>query len=262
MKQISLEESKKIQCDILKNIDTFCRKNGINYSLCYGTLIGAIRHKGFIPWDDDIDIMMPRKDYDLFINKYKDEYYNLLSHHTNKNWPFLYSSIEDPNTITYYGEHKSVRGVWVTIIPVENIRNENISKMVSFLNFYEKKIIRLKHSYWTPNTNILYNLAKAICRLLLLPVPCSSFIKYVENKLKYNQSTGVLGCPSVWMIDNRIITYQENIFSSFIDVEFEGMKCMSLSGYHEYLQIEYGDYMTPPPIEEQVPKHGFTAYWK
>ena len=261
MKQISLEESKKIQCDILKNIDTFCRKNGINYSLSGGTMIGAIRHKGFIPWDDDIDIMMLRDDYEKFIREYKDEYYNFLSYNTDKNWPFLYSSIENPNTIIYYGENKGFRGIWVSIFPVENIRKENIKKIMSYLNFYEKIVLRLKQSYWTKNTNILYNITKAICRFVLLPIPNKLIIKHLERKIKYNHSTGLLGSPSVWAYD-KIFTYKTDLFSDYIDVEFEDMKCMALSGYDEYLRAEYGDYMKLPPIEEQVPKHGFKAYWK
>ena len=73
MKEITIEESKKIQLMILDSIDLFCKSNNLRYSLAYGTLIGAVRHHGFIPWDDDIDIMMPRPDYDKFLKLFKQE---------------------------------------------------------------------------------------------------------------------------------------------------------------------------------------------
>ena len=80
MKAISQEEIRSIQIAILNSVDAFCRKNNLKYSLAYGTLIGAVRHKGFIPWDDDIDIIMPRPDYDRFVAKYKDSVYDVLSY--------------------------------------------------------------------------------------------------------------------------------------------------------------------------------------
>ena len=71
MREMALKEIQQVSLDILKDVHQFCINNGIHYSLCYGTLLGAIRHNGFIPWDDDIDIMMPRPDYDRFVNTYK-----------------------------------------------------------------------------------------------------------------------------------------------------------------------------------------------
>ena len=77
MQEIDLLQQKKIMIDIMIKIDEFCNKNNINYFLADGTMIGAARHKGFIPWDDDIDIMMPRADYELFIKNFPDSYENL-----------------------------------------------------------------------------------------------------------------------------------------------------------------------------------------
>ncbi len=67
MRELSLDEIKSIELDMLVNFDRICRKNGIKYSITYGTLLGAIRHKGFIPWDDDIDVMMSRDEYEKFL---------------------------------------------------------------------------------------------------------------------------------------------------------------------------------------------------
>ena len=86
MKKITVDEAKNIELDILSYIDTFCKKNGIEYFINYGTLIGAVRHKGFIPWDDDIDISMTRENYNKFINLFENDSskYKLLSLETQK----------------------------------------------------------------------------------------------------------------------------------------------------------------------------------
>ncbi len=262
MKEITLEESKQIQIKILENIDSFCRNNNIHYSLSGGTMIGAIRHKGFIPWDDDIDLMMLREDYDKFLLSYSDEYYKLLSFKKIKNWPFLYCSVVDPQTILYYGNRKDEnRGVWVSIFPVENIDENKIPHMVKYLRFFEKGIVRLKKSYWTPNTNLFYNLSKALCRFLLLPFPCSFWLKQLEKVIINPNCTGLLGLPSVWMYI-RVYHFSKSVFNDYIDVDFENLKCMVIAGYDEFLHGVYGDYMTLPPEKDRVSKHGYTAYWK
>lgn len=262
MKEISLDESKQIQLRILENIDSFCRKNNICYSLTGGTLLGAIRHKGFIPWDDDIDLMMLREDYDKFLKSYSDNYYQLLSFKKIKSWPFLYSSVVDPQTVLYYGNRKNKdRGIWVSIFPVENIDEKKIPHMVKHLRFYEKGIVRLKKSYWTPNTNLFFNIIKAICRFLLLPFPCSFWFNKLEKTIINPNNTGLLGIPSVWMLI-RVYCFSKDLFYDYVDVDFEYMKSMVISGYDEFLQGVYGDYMTLPPEKDRVPKHGYKAYWK
>lgn len=79
MKQLTIEDAKQIELEILDYIDTLCKKHNINYIINYGTLIGAVRHQGFIPWDDDIDLSMPREDYQRFINIFKRKKANISS---------------------------------------------------------------------------------------------------------------------------------------------------------------------------------------
>ena len=85
MREISIEESKSIMIKILESIDKCCRENNIEYSLCWGTMIGAIRHHGFIPWDDDIDLTMSRDDYNRFLEVYNDEKYGVYTPKKNNN---------------------------------------------------------------------------------------------------------------------------------------------------------------------------------
>ena len=100
--KITLEELKSLQMNILDYVDSFCKENNIRYSLCGGSLIGAIRHKGYIPWDDDIDIMMPRPDYDKFLalfNKNADSRYCAINYLTDKEFYQPFSKIVDTSTV-------------------------------------------------------------------------------------------------------------------------------------------------------------------
>ena len=97
MKEIGIDELKKLQVEMLVLIDEFCQHNNIRYSLSSGTLIGAVRHKGYIPWDDDIDIMMPREDYDRFVSTFNGAYghLSLLAPEINCNYYAPYANVFD-----------------------------------------------------------------------------------------------------------------------------------------------------------------------
>lgn len=264
-KEITLEESKQIQVNILKNIDLFCRNNGINYSLAGGTLIGAVRHKGFIPWDDDIDLMMLREDYDRFIKQYKDDYYQIISFHSNKKWHNLFSCVVDPNTVVYRWDREWNRGIWVSIFPIDRIPDDDgaVYKMIQKVQRISHSIIRLKKSFWTNNTNVFYNITKMFGRIILMPFPNAFWCKKMEKIItSYNRiTTKRYSSTSEWAFD-IVFHFSADSFNSYVDLEFEGIKCMSCSGYDDYLRSQYGDYMKLPPEEERVPKHNCKMYYK
>ena len=96
VKELTLDEMKAVELGILKKFDSICKENGLEYSLAYGTMLGAIRHKGFIPWDDDIDVFMKREDYEkLLALKYDDGDFEIKSYRYSKNYYFLYSKMVD-----------------------------------------------------------------------------------------------------------------------------------------------------------------------
>ena len=100
MRKLSIEEAKQSELDILAFIDSFCKKNNIDYFINYGTLIGAIRHKGFIPWDDDIDISMTRENYERFIQLFKREQskYKILTLETDERYYNNFIKVVDSTT--------------------------------------------------------------------------------------------------------------------------------------------------------------------
>ena len=126
MREISFEESKSIMIDIVKDIDAFCRKEGIDYSLAEGSLIGAVRHHGIIPWDDDIDILMLRDNYERFCNLYNSEKYVLQKYDYKLNSWLLCVKITDPRTIIRFKDSsEEPLGLWVIVFPIDNAPDDD-----------------------------------------------------------------------------------------------------------------------------------------
>ena len=138
MIEIPLEELKSRQLEILTRIDKFCTEHNIQYSLAFGTLLGAIRHKGYIPWDDDIDIMMLRSDYNRFISLFYDEQLRVLSIENESRYILPFAKVVDNNSILIEQSTMELPlGIYVDIFPVDNIPDD-----ISLRNdFYRKKKI-------------------------------------------------------------------------------------------------------------------------
>ena len=130
MKKLTLDEVKKIQLEILAYIDSFCKKNNISYFINYGTLLGAVRHKGFIPWDDDIDISMDREHYNMFIEKFNQDSskYKILSLDTDK--AYFNNFIKVVDTTTKIVDNRNYKtfscGVFVDIFPMDKFNDKKI----------------------------------------------------------------------------------------------------------------------------------------
>ena len=124
MKKVSMKEVQQISVDLLVYIDELCRDNNINYSIFYGSLIGVERHGGYIPWDDDLDIVLLRPEYEKLLDLLsKQQLYTLLSPHTTENYRYEFAKLVDPRTCAisrqYYGSESSKLGVYVDIFPLD-----------------------------------------------------------------------------------------------------------------------------------------------
>lgn len=259
-KKLSLEESKKIMFDILKSVDACCRKNGLNYSLDWGTLLGAVRHNGFIPWDDDIDLMMPRKDFDRFSEVFSHNKYKILDKN-NPNWGWHYIRVYDSDTLVDFGpdaEKISKHGLWLSIFPVDGVPDNHYlwNKHKRKIEFYHG-LCRLKRSGWTHGEFFIRNFIKALARVVLSPISLQFFAKKEDNLYrKYSE------CKTDYLFQrcDQFQVMPSALFDRYIDVLFEKEYFKCIAEYDKYLRLTYGDYMQLPPIDKRSPKHGYTAY--
>jgi lipopolysaccharide cholinephosphotransferase len=267
MNNISTSELKKIQLGILKIVHQYCEENSITYFLCYGTLIGAIRHKGFMPWDDDIDIMMPRPDYEKFIkefNSYCSEDYFVYSHEYHKDYAYPFAKISNEKTIIIENVNAISIGINIDLFPIDGLPyNERRSKNhISYISIFKKllywKLINSRHEYkWYKN--IIIKILHA--SLYLIPQRIlSQKLTLVAKKIDFEGSDFV-GCV-VWGYGHKE-RFNKELYSVSVMCEFENFKFRTLIGYDKYLKNLYGDYMQLPPINERVSHHAFSyAYWK
>ena len=268
--KLSLEEFKSVSLEILKGVHNYCKKNDIRYTLAAGTLIGAIRHKGFIPWDDDIDIYMPRPDYEKFLKSFNDEYENLkvVAPEIDANYYVPYANVYDTRTLLVEDNisHRGIEiGVKIDIFPVDGVSDDiddyNMQKKrIDWIN----RIMSAKRyglGYYFPRS-ILMTIGVMLTRVLYCLVP----YKNLQNKLRkeaiqydFDHSKYVAHLVYSSGFDTR---HKKSVYDSFIEVPFENYNFMIASGYDEILTTIYGDYMQLPPIEKRVTHHRFNAWWK
>lgn len=260
MKKLSTEEVKKIQLEILDVVASFCEENGINYWLDGGTLLGAVRHKGYIPWDDDIDIGMLRPDYDRFraLFNQKNERYKFNC--TENDMPFLYpfGKVMDMTTVLRepYGYELHIN---IDVFVYDNAPdNDAIAKRMFKKRDRLRDLLTLRIKHDRPSGNLLRRTAVYIARGLVTPIPKERIIWEIANSSKKYADSDTKRVGDFTSFTETMCN--KRVFDSFIDVEFEGKTYKAPIGYDEWLTGFYGDYMELPPIEERVTHHIFEAF--
>ena len=262
MKLLTLQEIHETELNILIDIDRFCRENGIRYSLDGGTLLGAIRHKGFIPWDDDIDIIMLREDYERFIKSYhsEDGRYRLYNKDTTPAYRTqMFAKVIDTQTIVDEGNYQQqdAYGLWVDIFPADFVpaRVRDCSRI-------QKKFLRYRHLLYV--RNLQSGKRSLRDRIFSALYACRSNMSVLNSLDHYAKKAGNSGRVSnLAMISNRLIGFHfsATLFDNLTETVFEGHRFFGFAEYDAYLTGLYGDYMTLPPVEKRV-THYVTAYRK
>ena len=261
------EESKRIIVYLLTEFDGFCNKNNLRYFLAAGTLLGAIRHKGFIPWDDDADIFMPREDYEKLLKfSSVNNRIDIISPSNDHGCyhPFPYAVIADNTTyMVSHNLHKNTgKGQFVDIFPLDNVPDDEQEKRRFWnrLGFYMKlrRLYMLSYRKINSPKDLIYNIVSCCCKVLN--------IDRIVNKMQVLMQTyNSIPCRRVGMlaIDNsdRFI-WPKECFNETTEVEFEGHLFKAPEMYDKVLTIEYGDYMTPPPPEKRFGHHRIEIYRK
>lgn len=236
--------------EMLKDFDSFCKENRLTYSISYGTLLGAVRHKGFIPWDDDLDVVMPRKDYDTLLKIFKsNEKYTLQEEKID--YPLYFSKIRCNNTtfieeVPYRRKYRNInQGVFIDVFPLDNVYDERFKAMlqVFFSNILISQSL-LKRGY--PKSHMtLKKMFMFIIAFLLLPFS-SLFDKFVKSANKDNSKyiTSFFG-------EVKKVYIEKSDFEDFSEqLVFEDIKLMCFKNYKQFLNNMYGDYMKLPSEEE------------
>lgn len=263
MKSIDVTELKKIQISILEEVHKFCENSGLKYFLAFGTLLGAVRHKGYIPWDDDIDLIMPRPDYERFVKEFKHPYLDVFHFYSKRQDLIPFCKVYD--TRTTFIEESAINylclGVNIDIFPFDGVSSDinTAKKHIDRINVWNKiseyKKMTVKHK-----RNFYKNVILFCIQALLVFIPYEFVIKRICNLMKYydyNESEYVthLFEPNYKRIMSK--TY----YQDFVLMDFEGKKFYGLKHYHEYLSTYFGDYMQLPPVEKRISHHFFKAYW-
>lgn len=274
-KPLSTTDIQTVSLEILQAVHSFCVQNSIRYSLAYGTLIGAVRHKGFIPWDDDIDIIMPRPDYDRFCHSFNAEKYLLVSEYDPKcyiNYGKVFETKKTAcRTLAPFNSYHT-GGVSIDIFPADAVpdhRDQFITEVKQLYPHWRRQI-RYRHSMASLGDIIRTFSNKDIVILLLIKFSLQGKrLLKKENRIirdtitQRNWESTNHWSQLSFLDDGYKCFLPIEDFSDTIDVEFEGQQFSALKGWDSFLKNLYGNYMELPPVDERTPKHKQTIYyWK
>lgn len=273
-RQLDLHEIHDRILDVMTFLHEFCEKNHIRYYVAYGSLIGAIRHKGFIPWDDDFDIQMPREDYIRFQKLFKEQCgnnsrYKLCTRANTQNYYFGIGRFCD-QSFRYVTSIKTIekfeQGIFVDIYPLDRYGNT------------VKQAEKLKHKARAYNTNYTIYVNKKSSSSNKLVQICKVGLHYIMHMMygeKYSEriddkiyqyikvhTTESDRYIGVVCWDQKVVTYDKSWFEKRILADFEDRKFWIPKEYDAVLRASYGDYMTLPPEEQRVMTHDYKIYEK
>ena len=258
-----VREIQKKSLEIFKVFDAFCTENSLTYFLCGGALIGAVREGGFIPWDDDIDCFMFREDYEK-LSELWNAYdttgnYSMIRTDENNFYDTMLTQFSDNNT-TFIKKNlvnsDINHGLKIEILPLDACPKGRIARRIQIL---WALIFCLFNRAFIPKhkgklVEFLGKVALKIFKSYKIRYKLWRFAEKRMTAVQISEKTEYLTelCVTYKYLKNK---YPKSIFEKSVKLNFEGMKVNAPVGYDEYLSIAFGDYMTPPPIEEQVIKH-------
>ena len=269
-KYLTSREAQLEEKNILDRVVNILDKYNLRYFLIYGTLLGAIRHKGFIPWDDDIDIAMPRPDYEKLqeiVRNDKELLGNNMYFHSyelgNLNMPYTKVYNYNIRIDDWRYNDKYEKYLWIDIFPIDGFPSDDkkVEKMFKKASRWRKILMyrKMVFKFLLSQKSFYKNVLKFFSKIIFSIFPsrfASKRIISINKKNKYEDCDFV--GDFVWG-DGPQEKVEKYLYEEYIDVEFEGSKYKGLKHYDKYLSKTYGDYMKLPP-EEKRKTHSFKAW--
>ncbi len=272
--EMKMEDIQKVSLDILKFIADICEKEGFRYFLMYGTLIGAVRHNGYIPWDDDVDIMMPRSDYEKFLeyartHKSRFGYYEIFNRQSRKDYIYGITRVSDSRyEIVKDDEKNCSMGIFIDIYPYDGLgddRETALKKLTATRKYCNCIVDITRKEHHIPSTLNLKGKISHIVRYIknrILGV--GYFLKKIDDLREDYQfdSSRYVG-PLMWFFTKpEKVLFEKRLFENPVKLKFEDREFYVPGDYHTLLTQEYGDYMQLPPVEKRIYHHNYKAFKK
>jgi len=261
------EKLKKCQLEMLDAVVDICNRHNLTYVLLGGTALGAVRHKGYIPWDDDIDIGMPRGDYEKLAEIAKEELPSNMFYQTfdsEEDYPLLFAKVRLNDTVfrqEIFAHLDMHQGIYIDVFPLDGCSNnfncakKHYKKLKLYRRILSGKIIA------KPNATVSSKWRKKIFLAKLSTFIYSQSKTYAKLKKRIAMFSvdnseyigNIFGAWGMREVVKKEIMFGDNMQTS--RVKFEGKDYNAPYSIHEYLKSLYGDYMTPPPLEKRVSHH-------
>lgn len=248
--------------DIMSEIDKVCTENSITYTIGGGTLLGAVRHKGFIPWDDDIDVFIERADYDKLIALLRQsdcDWLSILDDNV-EGYYYPFAKAVDNRTVAKSELSATKHGIWVDIFPMENVPDNRLRRKI-FLKccqFFRAVIIAMTTDFSAVGISGK-GLTKHILDFMAKAIGYKRTYKII-SKFMRKHNASLSECEAVAWTPYGREYIEKSLMQDVSNYDFEDKKFKGITNYDIYLQRTYGDYMQLPP-ENKRQNHQVTAYW-
>ena len=261
-----ISEIQQMELGIMEYIHEVCQKIGVKYFLAYGSLIGAVRHQGFIPWDDDMDICMLRDDYEKlqdYMIAHPDERYELMSYKNNVNYVYPFMKVQDNHT---YLVEEDVRidsdmGIYVDIFPVDGYEDDQAFKDKMTKIIKKRQLSCYTFKGITNSKSLVNSIIRYISVIIFYFTNTNKYVAQIDELAKSRKVEDYELVDYVIYKDMNKPVWKREWLEQVESGSFEGKEFMIPKHYHEILTSDYGNYMQLPPVEQQVSHHDFKL-WK